>query len=89
MPYGQQQGPVAICCSAGGQRRAQTSKLHQVHPSGSSRQVQSANAAGRQAGRQAAGRQAGRQQAGRQEAGRQAGTQTGVQRTQREDTKTK
>ena len=44
---------------------------------------------GRQAGRQAAGRQAGRQQAGRQEAGRQAGTQTGVQRTQREDTKTK
>ena len=36
-----------------------------------------------------AGRQAGRQQAGRQEAGRQAGTQTGVQRTQREDTKTK
>ena len=77
MPYGQQQGPVAVavCCSAGGQRRAQTSKLRQVDPGKCKVRM-------RQAGRQA-GWLAGRQ------AGRQAGTQTGVQRTQREDTKTK
>ena len=58
MPYGQQQGPVAVavCCSAGGQRRAQTSKLRQVAPGKCKVRM-------RQAGRQVgwlAGRQAGR-----------------------------